>query len=493
MCALIHGVTAGAVPVAPPADPVAEASRLRDAGDFEAAIALLEERLQSDPGDAAASLLLAETLYWTGDLDGMGAVYERAIAGHPEDVALRMAYARTLVELNRAPRAREILGPLRGSDPVAGEVETLLGTLAYWEGDLSGARTHFREALRRNPDDADARRQLDEIRALTAPWIRPVVRYESDSQPIRRWEGAAEAGWFLTPLLPATVDGTVRRDRIDGTWTRASTIRGGLRWNRPAIGLSLDARAGIFRLSPRPGSDWIGELRIEKRLQERSPYLDTSASLSEPVLVESFAGGWTRESSAGPAAAAEYRTRGFPDGNRVLSASAWFLFPLLRVPRLTFRAGYAFRYEDARESRFRTVDGAAPIEEEGPIAGVYDPHYTPERLRVHDVIGSLGTRWGRALRFQANFAWGIDAREDAPFLSAELDEDTGATVVRRGFYDRRFHPWEIGASLTVDLAPSTAVRLSGRHSRTAFYDVTGLSLDLLYRPRRPRTEDTADE
>src|SRR5450830_1686682 len=93
-------------------NPVEEAQRLRAAGDFASAARLLTARVAKNPDDAEAARLLAQTLYWLKDVERASAVYEAALIRHPKDTALRLQYARMLVETRSALRARELLAAL---------------------------------------------------------------------------------------------------------------------------------------------------------------------------------------------------------------------------------------------------------------------------------------------------------------------------------------------------------------------------------------------
>lgn len=63
-----------------------------------------------------------------------------ALERHPGNERLRLDYARMLSETGERAAARKVLDPLvRGSRPSAG-AQTLLGTILYWDGDLTRAR-----------------------------------------------------------------------------------------------------------------------------------------------------------------------------------------------------------------------------------------------------------------------------------------------------------------------------------------------------------------
>jgi cytochrome c-type biogenesis protein CcmH/NrfG len=132
---------------APTPDPLTQAQRLRDAGDFAAAAELLRAQLTREPDNGDVARLLAQALYWLQDLSGARAVYETALARHPEDTTLRLQYGRMLAETGERARARELVTPLQRIRITEVEANALLGTIAYWEGDLTAAQRLF-EAVR---------------------------------------------------------------------------------------------------------------------------------------------------------------------------------------------------------------------------------------------------------------------------------------------------------------------------------------------------------
>src|ERR1041384_3838180 len=185
-------------------DGLVEVQRLRDAGNFAAAIDLLQRWIADRPEDGEAERLLAQTFYWNKDFSRARAVYEQALMRHPEDTELRLQYGRMLAETGDRARARVIVTPLLNSPSSRADASTLLGTIAYWDGDLDSAQRSFRIALDANPKQEEAHRQFNEIRTITAPWVRVGASATHDDQPITRVVSGIEAGWFATPLTQIT-------------------------------------------------------------------------------------------------------------------------------------------------------------------------------------------------------------------------------------------------------------------------------------------------
>ena len=190
---------------APTRDDVTEAQRQRDAGNLGKAAAILRAHLAQWPDDGEAARLLARTLYWMKDIPAARSAYQTALARHPDDTTLILQYATMLAETGERERARQMVLPLERLPATRAEARALLGSIAYWSGDLTLAKELLTRALEENPGQRDARRTLDEILVATSPWVRLSSGFRHDDQPLDRAAVGIDARWFATPLVPVTV------------------------------------------------------------------------------------------------------------------------------------------------------------------------------------------------------------------------------------------------------------------------------------------------
>lgn len=454
---------------------VARAEQLRNDKEFARAAEVLRQVLAREPGNGDAARLLAQTLYWLGDAPGATSAYEKAISTHPHDTAVRLEYAQMLVETRSVARAAEILEPLIADPATRSRAATLSGTMLYWQGDLARAATLFRMALAADPNASEARRLLDEIRAMAAPWIAVGAGALDDDQPLDRIQGEVEGGLFVNPLL--SIAARVRPMRFDiGTPENYTVIAGEVELSHYAPGARLETRlaAGGVNHSAGDGSRmWTGRAQLRFRLPnyfsieargERAAYLWTVASIEQPIMTETGAiaaalsrpDGWLGETGV--------RVEQFPDKNKVTSAFGWVLAPVLRTSQARASIGYSVASQDARETRF---------------TGRYDPYYTPESIISHSALMALSLAPSPRSTITARGAWGFRAREYAPELTVP-DTPPGAPA-QLAFVRRSFTPWD--AHLTFSSAVSDALTLSASLDRmqTAFYAATGGSVRISYK------------
>jgi len=468
-------------------DPLSEARRLRDSGQFAEAVKLLDERLRQSPDDAEAARLRAQTLYWLKEFEQARASYAAALERHPGYERLRVDYVRMLAETGDRRAAKALLERPSRDLQASADAIALLGTLLYWDGDFTRAKQLFLDALRVDPTQTDASRQLREIRILSSSWVRLTPTIWHDDQPLDKTGMAIEAGWFLTPLLSVSARSKPERYSTGDArtfWTNELELS----HFAPASRLETQVAAGVFR---RPGEeggyDWTGRaglgiragggVTVRGRL-ERAPYVYTVSSLEIPLITKTATGmvHWSRSEGWLGEAAVQRQT--FPDANGVRSAYAWLLAPLARGARGRFQGGYAIAAADADEDRFVLARPQQPFPPADPrfdFAGVYRPYYTPARSMTHSVIAALtaGKTAGPVLR--AGGSYGFRAREDATVFQA-----VGGQVVS-SVGRREYTPWTVRGSLEIPASPSLALSVGGESGRAAFYRWTSASVQVVYR------------
>lgn len=472
-------------------DTITDAQRLRDAGNLTAAAQVLRALVTRRPDDGEAARLLAQTLYWLKDLKGARAVYESTIARHPQDTATRLQYARMLAETGERARAHDHLMPLLQVPAIGADAATLMGLLAYWDGDYATARGWFTAALQSNPNQEEARRSLQDILTVTAPWIRVSSTGWHDNQPLDRLGLGVEAGWSIRPLteLTARVQPTqYQRDNVMRTITTAEI---GVSHHIAPSRIDVELAAGAVWRPDARGSEWTGRaglgLRLPQHLTvrgrfERRPYLNTRASLDAPVAIQTLTGvvqldqrGWLGE--------ATYQREHYPDSNVAQAVYGWLLAPLTRGRGL--QGGYAFSFSNAESTRFVLRSPLQPYSPDDPrfsTVGHYVPYYTPNHLITHSATGAVTVRTGRAVTVRMDGSYALRATENTPYFIVVNGQVVPST------YLRTFHPWNGRGSLEIKLHDSLTLIPTGEIGHAAFYSwaTAGLQLTYRFRPTAPR-------
>ncbi len=474
---------------ATPQGAVARAQQLRDNGQLAAAAEILRAQLSAHPDDGEAARLLAQTLYWLKDTAAARVVYEAALVRHPEDTTARLEYGRMLVETGQGARARQVLSPLEQVPATQSEAKTLLGSLAYWQGDLSSAKRLFEEALRANPEQKDASRQLLEIAALTASWVRLSSGLRHDDQPLDSVTGGLEAKWFATPLASITVHATPSgyfpsNATSQNLWAADVSVAN----YAPAARLETEFGAGVLHRSfGTDALDWQGHARVGVRVvpaltiavrAQRAPYLYTTASLVTPVMTQAAAALVQLNDPRGWLGEAAYERQRYPDANSVRTAYAWLLAPLVHRGGNEFQVGYAFASDDADQSRFVLANPTQrylPADPRFDLTGRYVPYYTPDNLVSHSAIFALALRASPAATFRLGGSAAFHATDQQPGYFV-----TGGQV-RFGSSLRTFTPWNAHTSVDIALGGALTLGVSAEFGRTAFYKWATAGIALTHR------------
>ncbi len=448
-------------------DSVAVALQRRDAGDLGGAAAILRRQVERDPADQTATRALAQTLYWLHDVPTARATYEQALGRWPDDQTLRLDFARLLVDSGDRARAVAILDPLERIPATRARAAALLGTAAYWAGDLDEAERLLAIAAA-DPSQGDARRQLAELRTLAAPRLRVDIGGEHDNQPLGQLGVAVEGSWFATPLTPfvARIGATTYRstDTLQVTALRASI---GISRFLPAERLELHAMIGLARHAAT--TDLTGRLGAGVRFSphlalraraERDAYLFTVASQRIPVTTGTLHAGLALTDLHGWLGEVAAELQRFPDANIVRTGYAWALAPVLSSRDAELKLGYGVTAQDADVSRYLLPAGRT--------TAIYSPYYTPAGLLVHSALASGSLRLAPHARLRVNGSYGFSATEDAPTGTRTIGHGGGVTQAR-GSYRRGFAPWDLHAGITLGESGPTSVSLLGETSHTAFY------------------------
>jgi len=477
-----------------PADTIADARRLRDAGEYAAAAALLSPYVAAHPDDPGTARMAALMAYWSKDIAAARATYEDALAGHPGDADLRVEFGRFLIDLGEASRARAVIRPLAESGsrdlPTTRQAVTMMGTLEYWRGDFPRARRLSIESLRLDSTDATARRQLQEIELASAAWVRVGGSGWHDDQPMNRATVEAEAGWFGSPITPFSVRVGSMHFSHDGVSENVSRAEATIATFLPGPRLDVSLAGGVLTRTFGEPSDWTGRGSLGFRFPghvvlegsfERAPYLNTTASLGTTVMMQTLDATLRWRSPSGWMGDATARRDAFEDDNAVATGYVWVLAPVLRRSGGQLQVGYSFAAQGAEHNRFVPRDedldfppGQAPA----TVPGVYDPYHTPRNLRVHSALMGVTVRPGARWSLTANASYGVHARDDAPVLS--IVASTPNVEVVRTYYVRDFTPWNLRGALEGSATESVRVALTAEHGTGPYYAFTTAGLRVTY-------------
>lgn len=404
------------------ASSVAEADRLRNAGDYGHATALLKAHLRSYPNDGDAIRMLAQTLYWANDFSGARETYERAINLHPGDTTLSREYSQFLNET----------GVQRG---------WLKVSPAFWRDDQPLSRT--------------------ELQAEAGWFVNPALS-------------------VALKLSGARFQLSDTASRSVGSASIA-VIRVGNK-----SGATLGVSAGVLNRSFDSSNELIGSVSASAKLSptlrlrgslEREGYFYTEGSLSTSIMINAarvFLSFESRKSFLGEVSA---QLQQFKDDNSTTTAYAWVLAPVLKSQTGTVHVGYSGAYQNASELRFeleQPMQSANPGSSSYNFAGRYSPYYTPLALQTHSVIAAFTGGLGGSAIFRLNGGYAVIGSELAPQFVPVASTGPPRTVVGLTTADRDTHPWNARATIELNASGKFPLLIGVETARTAFYSSSGV-------------------
>lgn len=371
--------------------------------------------------------------------------------------------------------------------PTDRRADLMLAEVRYWQGDFSRAARGFSHILGAEPGNTAARRQLEEIRAATSPWLRVRLDATDDNQPIKRLDGEVDAGVFATPLWSVGARVMPQHAVSGDTTLNQINARAVLKGYLAAAHVDVELSAGTaywrskLRNANTSGSALIGggrlALLVARNLKlfasvDRSQYTATVASLVSPITTTTPALGLRLEGRWLGEAAAQRTV--YPDDNGVTTSYAWLLAPIATGQGSSAHLGYAFSYQDADESRYTT-------------AGRYEPYFTPEQETQHSIAGSLATWQKGGARLQVNGAYAVFGRRTTPSVVTGSVGPGRSPPRAVGFTIQTFHPYDVHAAASLPLHKNVGLTIDAERIKTSFYQNTRVGAQMSVRfVRRPR-------
>lgn len=117
-------------------------------GDYDAALEYADRALRLDANDSRAKIMKAQVWSELGDVPKAIAYLDAEVARQPNNVDLRLSYAKYLITMERKPAARAQYQRVVELQPANDEALFAAGLLDYEQGELKTAKKYFAALLR---------------------------------------------------------------------------------------------------------------------------------------------------------------------------------------------------------------------------------------------------------------------------------------------------------------------------------------------------------
>jgi len=271
----------------------------------------------------------------------------------------------------------------------------------------------------------------------------------------------------------------LRRAGFDnGAGSDAIGIGAGVSTSFPRLRLSIDGWAEYFSF-PDGEHGIVGGISIGRRiagrsvvlvLAERTPLLGTVSSLNAHTTGTLYRLTWKTDDASKWLASVSAHVVRYSDDNRGQGADAYAIAPLLNG-RVDIRAGLSAAWRDSDENRFQFTgfrsERIAPDQFAYTFTGVYDPYWTPHRLRDGRAVMVISTSLRKTrVKLQADAGY---ARDQYLTFTPPSGPTPSPSFTQPLMLGRSFKPWRASVEGVMPLQRGAELRARYRHEVTAFY------------------------
>lgn len=339
------------------AETLSKADGLARAGEYDAALALLQEYLALNPGDTDGELLYARTFSWKGEYDWAIATYSDVLRREPRNAEAHAGVGRVRSWRGDYDGAIE---SFRRSLEIApsGETRMALARTLWWKGDAKEALRELGAILEKEPGNQEALALERRLRQDKGPAARAVYLNSSDSDG-NRMESYQASFTSTFGLARHRFELGYKRFNPSVTGRDASAdildLRDSIKFGKAV----LTPRLSLVSTATDAGSTYYLTEGLGLRSPvakgtalsvsyNRYPLVDTVVLIENNIKVREAGLALTRELKRGTFSASAVHAS-YSDGNSRYDLSAGLAALLVREPRLV--AGFVSEYRDFSERK----------------------------------------------------------------------------------------------------------------------------------------------
>jgi hypothetical protein len=452
------------------------------------------ERLLSiytkNSNDVYGHWLYAQVLYWQGKTDQSLELFENIYIKHPELVSFKLDYGRVLFECGKLTRAKTLLKEYLQTNPSHAESLIMLAYIDFWNGKIKQSKKQAEQVLNNNPGNEMAKKLLNEIMVLTAPYINAGSTLFSDDQPLKNKTYGVEVGkhhsWLISPILSAGIsDFSITDQTLRSTFIQASN-----KFTFGSNGPTITISGGAFKpKADEPQTEFIGNIYLSQKLSNHlfldlnkgiRPYQFTLISIEQPIMqsVSSIALRFQNQEKLNGKLA--YEQQAFFDQNIIHTTYAYLLKPIIKQPAFRFDLGYSFSYANSVRNTFRTVEPITSATKiNTPLNGIYDPYFSPSNQMVNALLLSFKLIPSKKVEFRFRSSYGFFARADNPEISVR--RIGREFLAQKSYGTLNYTPLDFFGEVKTHVSKKFTVSAHYQFSRLFFYEFHQVGLSVSYK------------
>lgn len=244
---------------------------LQKAGEYQEALEAYKAAIAKNPRFYQALLGLGSVNYSLGNYDEAAARFGAVARMFPDDVRSHLYLAYTYLHLDKYKEAKDIFQRILVENPHLTPALIGLGWAELMIGERFTAESHFKEALKLQPDNDSLERLYNKLKAGDAAYFRR-VREKREQKLVNELQDAVAKGAMAYEVPPPggiTPDTSVTPRRADGqpmTPQEARTWKNAL----PMLGMSPErVELGPERAEVRPDA-LPGQVKVDRTVPRRT-------------------------------------------------------------------------------------------------------------------------------------------------------------------------------------------------------------------------------
>lgn len=449
----------------------------------------LQAHYRKNRNDLETNWLYGQVAHWNGHDKLSSVLFEQALKIAPDNLSLKLDYARVMYESGRLSRALALINDIkaRGNTPV--EALLLEANILFWYGKVGEAKSVIETIKQWYPQTTLINQLEKNIAELCATNIKSNFDYQSDNQPMSLFAEHISMEKYRSPLL---------NPRVEISNYNFSTKNYMLEFNMrnrfllSRYGLSAAVSAGLYQHF-RDKMNWTCSIDLQYKADKnnrfgmginRKPYLGTLKSTEYGLIQNNISAEFETEALPFFTAHLGCNRQFFDDRNTVNSAGGWLISKAQHFKKFHVQYGYGFGYSNSERNVFEPTLPVAELikgyTDGMTIAGIFNPYFTPQQQQVHSALLMLRYNPFQKLEIEVKSNYGFYASCNNPYFFLQKNS-TGEIRIGKDFSRVRFNPYDIQASCKYHFSKRLDAILKYQYQETFFFSRNLTNLSLHYR------------
>jgi tetratricopeptide (TPR) repeat protein len=394
--------------------------------------------------------------------------FKKAISIVPSNKNLQLDYARLLYEMGKIDKVESILSNFMDDDSKNVEFLLMQANISFWKGNLKNSQRKIDRIQEIYPETKITKSLSEQIKELTALYIKTNLEYQSDSQPLNYFARHVILGQYNSRFLNLKLE--ISNYNFSPEKEQALIVNLTNQFYFDQLKLTTNINGGIYK-NYSGKTDWLGGINFTHKLTQnlslnlgysKESLLGTIASTTFNLTHQNVFGSFDYNNKF-IVFHAGYNEQFFQDDNTIKSIASWLVSQPIKIQKFNFQFGYGYSFSDSENILFF-------YNNEG--IGTYDLYFTPKEQEIHSGLFITSYKPIKKLTIEAKINYGFIATVRNPYPVQVAPNNT----VIGGFYDEEFTYAELNGSVNYSFSNSFAINANYLYQETFFYKRDNINL-----------------